>query len=193
MSSSAMTSRERVLAAIARRPTDYVPCSPAFNPLTPQQRVGRRWQFPWGNSRLEMVDYCVRELGVDPLVAIPVGGFYPRSEVTRGGWLDGEVLRKVWTTPAGLLINEPFEVGNNLYVGHFQGFDVLGKQLKHDLLTETDLKKIFVAPDKGDYRLKADSPAIDAGLEVGMEKDRAGTKVPQGKAPDIGAYEYVKP
>ena len=101
MSTGAMTSRERVLAAIARRPTDYVPCSPAFNPLTPQQRIGRRWQFPWGNSRFEMVDYCVRELGVDPLVAIPVGGFYPDQDVTSRAWLDGDLLRKVWTTPAG--------------------------------------------------------------------------------------------
>jgi len=37
-----MTSKERVLAAIKRDPVDYVPCSPDFNPLRPQQRVERR-------------------------------------------------------------------------------------------------------------------------------------------------------
>ena len=37
------------------------------------------------------------------------------------------------------------------------------------------------------------SPAIDAGVDVGLEKDIAGTIVPQGKAPDIGAYEFTPP
>jgi hypothetical protein len=32
--------------------------------------------------------------------------------------------------------------------------------------------------------------AIDAGMGVGLKEDLAGTKVPQGKAPDIGAYEF---
>jgi hypothetical protein len=41
-----------------------------------------------------------------------------------------------------------------------------------------------------DFKLKSTSPAIDAGANVGLTKDYAGDTVPQGAAPDIGAYEY---
>ncbi len=58
-------------------------------------------------------------------------------------------------------------------------------------MVEKDLGKIFVDPDRHDYRLRPGSPAIDAGAEVGLRKDIAGVKVPQGKAPDIGSYEFT--
>lgn len=41
-----------------------------------------------------------------------------------------------------------------------------------------------------DFHLQSGSPAIDSGANVGLTKDIAGTSVPQGSAPDIGAYEY---
>jgi hypothetical protein len=56
---------------------------------------------------------------------------------------------------------------------------------------ESDLHKILVDPDNNDYRLKPGSPAIDAGAETDSREDIAGTAVPQGAAPDIGAYEYI--
>jgi hypothetical protein len=60
----------------------------------------------------------------------------------------------------------------------------------------------FEAPGKGGtvgdprkltaYRLRQDSPLIDAGLPLaGPLKDLAGTAVPQGKAPDPGAFEFI--
>jgi len=49
----------------------------------------------------------------------------------------------------------------------------------------------FVNPDKGDFRLKAGSPGIDAGVTIPEVKtDMRGVKRPQGKAYDVGAYEY---
>jgi hypothetical protein len=48
----------------------------------------------------------------------------------------------------------------------------------------------FVDFAKGDLHLRADSPAIDAGAEVDPAIGFDGTRVPQGKAPDIGAYEF---
>ena len=39
------------------------------------------------------------------------------------------------------------------------------------------------------FGLKPTSPAIDTGVDVGLDRDYAGTKVPQGRAPDIGAIE----
>jgi hypothetical protein len=56
-------------------------------------------------------------------------------------------------------------------------------------IVEGDLKKLFVDPDKGDWRPKPGGPLIDAGVAVGLKEDIEGAKVPQGKAPDIGAYE----
>lgn len=41
-----------------------------------------------------------------------------------------------------------------------------------------------------DFALLAGSPAKDTGAAVGLSSDYAGTPVPQGSAPDIGAYEY---
>jgi len=57
--------------------------------------------------------------------------------------------------------------------------------------TQSDLAKLLVDPANGDYRLKAGSPAIDAGVDLGLDQDIVGTKVPQGRAPDVGAYEHV--
>ena len=40
------------------------------------------------------------------------------------------------------------------------------------------------------FRLRPTSPAIDAGINVGLTTDTYGHRVPQGLAPDIGAAEY---
>ncbi len=43
-----------------------------------------------------------------------------------------------------------------------------------------------------DFNLQSTSPAIDAGVDVGLIRDFIGTLIPQGSAPDIGAYEYIQ-
>ena len=43
---------------------------------------------------------------------------------------------------------------------------------------------------KRDFHLSRTSPCIDAGTVVGLQTDFAGVPIPQGKAPEIGAYEY---
>ena len=51
----------------------------------------------------------------------------------------------------------------------------------------------FVAPEKGDFRIKPDSPLLDAGVAIKeVNVDRDGLKRPCGKAHDIGAYELCK-
>ena len=98
---SKMTSRERVLAAMRRQEVDYVPCLPLFNPLLERQRVGYRWQFPWGPSQREQCEYLVNVLGVDAFLEVPIRAINPSPGVTSRVWMDGDVMHKVWRTPSG--------------------------------------------------------------------------------------------
>jgi len=49
----------------------------------------------------------------------------------------------------------------------------------------------FVAIASDDFRLKAQSPAIDAGIDTGIGQDYMGVLRPQGGGYDIGAHEYT--
>lgn len=48
---------------------------------------------------------------------------------------------------------------------------------------------MFVEPESLDFRLRPGSPCIDSGQELGVESDFERTPRPQGKGPDMGAYE----
>jgi len=48
----------------------------------------------------------------------------------------------------------------------------------------------FVNPENCNFMLQYLSPAIDAGVYVGLTRDFEGVAVPQGTAVDIGAFEY---
>lgn len=97
-----MTSRERILAAMRRQPVDHVPCAPLMNLQPEDQRWGKRWQFPFGPSDRETLDYMVGELGVDQIVQAGIG-YYPEAGVTSRVWMDGDVIHKTWATPSGEL------------------------------------------------------------------------------------------
>jgi hypothetical protein len=43
-----------------------------------------------------------------------------------------------------------------------------------------------------DFSITAKSPAIDNGLELGYKTDFSKTKIPRGKAPDVGAFEFYE-
>jgi hypothetical protein len=68
--------------------------------------------------------------------------------------------------------------------------DAYGYTADHN--TEENFDAKFVDRDNLDFSLRSDSPCIDAGVDVGIGIDLAGTAIPQGKAPDQGAYEYTK-
>jgi parallel beta helix pectate lyase-like protein/uncharacterized protein DUF1565 len=57
-----------------------------------------------------------------------------------------------------------------------------------DNLENTDPK--LVDPAAFDYRLRSDSPAIDAGFAIGVTNDYDGRLRPRSGRGDIGAYEY---
>jgi parallel beta-helix repeat protein len=62
----------------------------------------------------------------------------------------------------------------------------------HNLIVD-DPGSVFVDAAGRDFRLRKESPAIDAGSpELAPETDIAGTSRPQGRAVDLGAYEYCE-
>lgn len=103
MAQRPMTPRERVLAAMKRQPVDYVPCLPSLNPLVPEQRIGKGWQFPCGPSQEERCEYLVRELGVDALYYIGVPYGPPAPGVSSRTWMEGDLIHKRYVTPSGEL------------------------------------------------------------------------------------------
>jgi hypothetical protein len=55
---------------------------------------------------------------------------------------------------------------------------------------DPDLDPLFVDQASHGYHLASSSFAIDRGHDVGLSRDFEANPVPQGNAPDIGAYEY---
>jgi hypothetical protein len=97
-----MTSKERVLAAIRRQPVDHVPCAPFMNPQPEDQRWGKHWQYPFGPSDREILEYMVVELGVDQLLQTTMD-YFPEPGVRSRVWMEGDLIHKTWTTPSGEL------------------------------------------------------------------------------------------
>jgi hypothetical protein len=50
---------------------------------------------------------------------------------------------------------------------------------------------LLIDPASDDYHIPVESPAIDAGLDVGIITDLEGNPRPQGNGYDIGAYEFT--
>ena len=75
---------------------------------------------------------------------------------------------------------------HNIYLRVPDGFDFGdGEQVVSDPET------LFVDYPGGDHRLRAASPAINAGEDAGVSEDIEGTTRPQGEGFDVGAYEHV--
>lgn len=115
--------------------------------------------------------------------------------------------------PIGLLMNMPSEnhrVFNNTFVDSIvqSGFSggaagtqvrnnicsemsnivASGGQASNNILTKTNsINPLFVDTNNHDFRLQANSPAVNAGIDVGFTQDLLGN--PIGDVPDIGAYE----
>lgn len=130
--SKKMTSRDRLTAAVAGRDVDYVPCWAGFNPMETPQRVGHTWNFPWTleSTYRQQLEYQVRGLGLDQAVWLGGRAYKPTDGVTSRAWLEGDVLHKAYTTPAGVLhasvrYNEQWAYGKDILlfsdynVGHF--------------------------------------------------------------------------
>jgi hypothetical protein len=93
-----------------------------------------------------------------------------------------------------------YDAGSNYWAS--DGGSVQGS---HNILFKTDgsitpgdfpddfvnVDPLFIDPAVDDYHIQVDSPAIDAGANVGVTTDLEGTPRPQGGRYDIGAYEFT--
>lgn len=75
---------------------------------------------------------------------------------------------------------------NNYTLAQFASYQSASSQDANSLTSDP----LFTSTS--DFHLLAGSPAINAGTNVSLTSDYAGTSVPQGPAPDIGAYEYIQ-
>ncbi len=100
------------------------------------------------------------------------------------------------------VVTTSFDFSNNLYYkSDFTGNWFWKSNLwLCDTLTEwvavsgetgaLDSDPMVVDEANNDFRLSAGSPAINAGVDVGLTRDYDGCDVPLGGAPDIGAFEF---
>jgi spore coat protein CotH len=121
-------------------------------------------------------------------------GFVAHNTLVGNGLCDGLVILGPLTAT----------VVNNIVVSHSTGITATAEavlSVSHTLLWDNSDDPIsgtlalslfpsFVAPARQNYRLRVDSPAIDAGIEVGLTTDVDGDPRPVGGSPDIGADEF---
>jgi len=94
----------------------------------------------------------------------------------------------IFYTSATVFSNGGFTHENNLY--YFLGGGKAGYSLGPG---EKIADPLFVNAAGKDFKLRTGSPAINAGATLGYAADFDDVPVPQGSAPDIGAFEYILP
>ncbi len=102
---------------------------------------------------------------------------------------------------SGRLIANQLMVRNNIFYGFRHIADTIEFQHSYNLYygldgTLTGQGERIGNPmfkSASDYHIQPGSPAIDAGLDLGYTLDFENKPVPQGAAPDIGAYESPGP
>jgi hypothetical protein len=89
---------------------------------------------------------------------------------------------------AGIDIGFNLAYNSNGSAAHCIDFGGSCKTSNHDIW---NVSPQFVNPSTGDYHLKSNSPAINAGETVDVTNDYEGNPRPQGSSYDIGVYEYT--
>lgn len=117
-----MTSKERILAAFRREEVDYTPCVPIINCLTPVQRQGLPYTFPFGASQLEAVTYIQETYDTDMIVTVDLPHGVDNS-VTSKVWYEKGIIHKNFETPSGTIhsaikYTEKWPYGYNIPLGH---------------------------------------------------------------------------
>ncbi len=81
-----------------------------------------------------------------------------------------------------------FDSGNNLIYSDKEGIKTPDVNDSNDI---TGMDPCFADATNGNYRLRSNSPAIDAGMAVDFTYDLDGSSRTQGERTDIGPYEFA--
>jgi len=116
----------------------------------------------------------------------PVGDFvYARADTTKP-WPDVSWDNNIYYPNANYKQGFHLSILGSFAFSEYKG--LLGWDA-HSLVNDP----LFVSgtlAEPWDFRVQGASPAVDAGMDVGISEDFSDAPVPRGPAPDIGAYEY---
>lgn len=88
--------------------------------------------------------------------------------------------------------NTYYPDGNSAYYYNGSTYNLAGWALaKSKDSHSVSSDPLFASTSTPDFHLLRTSPAINSGTSVSLNSDFAGTTVPNGSAPDMGAYEYI--
>lgn len=172
---NALSSRERVLAALRRESVDHPPFAPFFNVLHPSQRRGHTWNFPWAENapQEEQVRTVKEELGLDPVVHIGFRTFYEDPETSSRVWRDEGMLHKRIETPAGAVeasvrLTADWPHGDD--IPFFSDFNV-GHYGRPWIESHEDLEcfRWIMRPPHTDEQHGQNQAAVDRGLAMGRK------------------------
>lgn len=105
----------------------------------------------------------------------------------------------IYGNVTGVDVNAAGTIINTIINGNTNGVDEVGAtatvtysvlQTSHTGTGNITSDPKFVSTVTPDFHLQSGSPAINAGVDVGLTSDYEGNRVPQGSAPDIGVYEF---
>lgn len=180
-------------------------------------RDTQAWGFGGGSTRLqaafnlkERVDATLDGVTVwDSEIAFRLRG---SSSSNNGAWVriqnalvydvsvgiryENDIQRlRVWNTTFGLGVGRAFaEAASTRGRPEVRNVALLSAELPSEAVGASNLivsRDSFVNAESHDYHLAARSPAVDAGTTIDeVATDRAGVSRPQGRAYDIGAYEW---
>ena len=103
---------------------------------------------------------------------------------------------KIWNSTLGRNVASPFQAASSGSAGvEVRNLLMLGTTLPSEAAHPTNrlaTVDTFVDVNAHNYALQSGAPAVDAGIALlDVTTDRAGVSRPQGKAFDVGAYEWV--
>jgi parallel beta-helix repeat protein len=158
---------------------------------------------------VDIYNFCNVDLANNTITGSAANGVVVMTYNSSGVSVSGTRVRNNIVAAAGLHLLAyvdavESEIDHNLYDPDGPAAFLLGQgasQVETDLAGFEDATgldghslagdPLFVADL--DFHLQSGSPAVDHGQDAGLGEDLDGTPVPQGAAPDIGAYELEQP
>ena len=137
---------------------------------------------------------------------IPVFGYLVlRRGPMEGSTIKNNILYHAGTEPHFAFVGPAFNTVTKLSdadtdhnLVYCKGDNIKGDEYLTWARNEQDSEKNSVAADplfldfeRRNLHLTPGSPAVDTGVKVDVDLDFEGNRIPYGKAPDIGAYEYT--